>query len=88
MAAGCQFAFVDILNWSFIAHFFQKIHLWTTFIKLLFMSECEFCLMNNNEDCRQNRYPFSLQGIMRGPLLESDCSSWSLNLHKVLYMYT
>ena len=59
----------------------SKFHIWTTFIKLLFMSENWFCLMNNNQGERQNGYPFSLQGIMRGPLSESDCSSFILKLN-------
>ena len=39
----------------------SKFHVWTT-IKLLFMSEYEFCLMNDNHDCRQNGYPFFTAG--------------------------
>ena len=54
----------------------SKFHIWTTFIKLLFMSEYGFCPMNYNQDCRQNGYPLTLQGIIRGPLSESDCSSY------------
>ena len=46
----------------------SKFHIWTTFIKLLFMSD-GFCLMNDNQDCRQNDFPFPLQGIMRGPFV-------------------
>ena len=34
-----------------------KFHIWTTFIKLLFMSEYGFCPMNDYQDFRQNRYP-------------------------------
>ena len=45
------------------------------FINLLFMSEYGFCPMNNDQDCRQNEYSFSLQGIVQGPLSESDCYS-------------
>ena len=37
------------------------------FIKLFFMSEYWFCLINNNQDGPQNGYPFSLQGIMCAP---------------------
>ena len=46
----------------------SKFHIWTSFIKLLFMSEYGFCLMNNNKDCRKMDIPFSLQGIMRFPV--------------------
>ena len=49
------------------------------------MSEYELCLLNNNQDCLQNRYQFLLQGNVRGPLLESDCSSCthvSIHLHE------
>ena len=53
----------------------SKVHIWTTFIKLLFMSEYVFCPMNDNEECRQNGYPFSLQDITRDPLSEPGCSS-------------
>ena len=45
----------------------SKFYIWTTFIKLLFMSEYGFCRI---------RIPFSLMGIRRGPLSESDCSSY------------
>ena len=32
--------------------------------------------MNNNQDGRQNGHPFfTVQGIIRGPLSDSDCSS-------------
>ena len=35
-----------------------EFHIWTTFIKLLFMSEYGFCPMNSNQDCRQTAgYP-------------------------------
>ena len=53
----------------------SKFHIMTTFIKLLFMSEYGFCLINDNQDGRQTDIPFSLQGIMWDPLSEYDCSS-------------
>ena len=54
----------------------SKFHIWTTFIKLLFMSEYGFCQMNDNHDFfAKTDIPFSLLGIRRGPLSESDCSS-------------
>ena len=55
----------------------SKFYIWTTFIKLLFMSEYGFCPMNDYQDICQNGYPpFSPQGIRRGPLSESDCYSF------------
>ena len=41
------------------------------FHQIIVLSEYGFCPMNDN----QRIYPFSLQGTMRGPLSESDCSS-------------
>ena len=49
----------------------SKFHIWTTFIKELFMSEYGFCQMNDYQDFRQNGYLC----IRRGPLSESDCSN-------------
>ena len=57
-----------------ISHGKSPFHIWTTLIKLLFMSEYGFCPMNDNQDGRQNGYPI-FTGIKRGPLWESDCSS-------------
>ena len=54
----------------------SKFHIWTTFIKLLFISEYGFCLMNDNQDCRQSGYPLSIAGHYTGPLSKSDCSSF------------
>ena len=39
-----------------------KFHMWTTFIKLLFMFEYGFCTMNDYEDCHQNGYPLFSAG--------------------------
>ena len=39
------------------------------FIKELLMSEYGFCLMNDNQDCRQNRYPLFTAGCCAGPLV-------------------
>ena len=60
MATTCQLALVDttLIIYNPIS---SKFHVWTT-IKLLFMSEYEFCLMNENHDCRQNGYPFFTAG--------------------------
>ena len=33
----------------------SEFHIWTTFIKLLFMSEYGFCPMNINQSCRQRQ---------------------------------
>ena len=57
MATICQFALVDTLNLVIYYPISSKFHIWTTFIKLLFMSEYAFCQMNDNQDCRQNEYP-------------------------------
>ena len=40
-------------------------HIWTTFFKLLFVSEYGFCPMNDIQECCQNGYPFSLHDIIR-----------------------
>ena len=40
----------------------SKCHIWTTFIKLLFMSEYGFCQMNDYQDFRQNGYPLFVAG--------------------------
>ena len=56
MAATFQFTLVDTLLQSFITQF---LHIWTTFIKLLFMSEYGFYLMNDSQDVRQKGYPFA-----------------------------
>ena len=55
----------------------SKFYIWTTFIKLLFMSEYGFCPMNDYDRIKilaKTDIPFLLQGIRRGPLSESDCS--------------
>ena len=49
------------------------------------MSEYEFCPIINNQVCCQDGYPFSMQGIMLGPLPESDCSSCICILLKIAY---
>ena len=51
MAATCQFACVDT-NLAIYHQISSKFHIWTTFIKLLFMSEYELCPMNDNQDRR------------------------------------
>ena len=38
----------------------SKFHIWTTFIKLLFMSKYGVCQMNDYQDCHHNRYPSPL----------------------------
>ena len=48
----------------------SNFHIWTTFIKLLFMSECGFCPMNDNQDFRQNGYPLCAAGHYVGPFVE------------------
>ena len=40
----------------------SKFHIWSTFIKLLIMSEYVFCPMNDYQDFRQNGYPFFAAG--------------------------
>ena len=47
----------------------SKFHIWTTFIKLLFMSEYGFCSMNDNQDCRQNGYLVYAAGHYAGPFV-------------------
>ena len=56
-----------------------KFHIWTTFIKLLFMSEYGFCPMNDMiiKIVAKTDILFSLYGNMPGPLSESHCSSSS-----------
>ena len=56
----------------------SKTHIWTSFIKLLFMSEYGYCPMNDYQYFFHRDIPFSLQGIRRGPLSKSDCSSFPL----------
>ena len=47
-------------------------HIWTTFIKLLFMYEYRFCPMNSNQDCRQTaRYPLFHSRALCGALCRS-----------------
>ena len=67
MAATYQFTMWPLYFGHLLPNFF---HIWTTFIKLLFMSEYGFYLIFTKTDI-----PFSLQGIRRGPLSESHCSS-------------
>ena len=38
-------------------------------IKLLFISEYGFCLMNDNQDGRQNGYPLFTAGHYAGPFV-------------------
>ena len=45
----------------------SKFHIWTTFNKLLFMSEYGFCPINDNQDCRQNGYQLFIAGHYVGP---------------------
>ena len=54
----------------------SKLHIWTSFIKLLFMCEYGYSLMNDYQYFRHGAIPFSLQGIRRGPLSESDRSGF------------
>ena len=62
---------------SFIYHpISSKLHIWTSFIKLLFMCEYGYCLMNDYQYFRHGDIPFSLQGIRRSPLSESDRSGF------------
>ena len=57
----------------------SKFHIWTTFIKLLFMSEYGFCpLKLIIKIFAKMDIAFSLVGIRRGPLWEADCSSVSM----------
>ena len=53
----------------------SKLHIWTSFTKLLFMCEYGYCLMNDYQYLRHGDIPFLLQGIRRGPFSEFDCSS-------------
>ena len=47
----------------------SKFHIWTTFMKLWLMSQYGFCPMNDNQDCRQNRYPPYTAGHYAGPFV-------------------
>ena len=47
----------------------SKFHIWTTFFKLLFMSEYGFYPMNNNQDGGQNSYPLFTAGHYVGPFV-------------------
>ena len=78
MATTYQFTLVDILFQSFSPNFF---HILTTLIKLLFMSEYGFYLMNDNQDFRQNGYPFAA-GISWAL-----CQSLTVLVHW-MYIYT
>ena len=49
----------------------SKFHLWTTFIKLLFMSEYGFCPMNDYQDFCQNGYPLFRRRALGGALCRS-----------------
>ena len=68
MAATSQFQLVDT-NLVIYHPIFFKVHIWTTFIKLLFMSEYGFCPMNDNQDFCQNGYPLCTAGHYAGPLV-------------------
>ena len=67
----------------------SKFNLWSTFIKLLFMSEYGFCPVNDYKDIDKTDtcIPFSLVDIRRGPLSESDCSSIPLFLSRTLFIF-
>ena len=45
------------------------IQIWTTFIKLLFMSEYGFCQMNDHQVFRQKGYPIFTAGHQAGPFV-------------------
>ena len=47
----------------------SKFHIWTTFTKLLFMSEYGFWPTNDNQDGGQNRYPLFTAGHYAGPFI-------------------
>ena len=67
MAAACQF--VNTLELGHLSFNFFQSSYWTTFIKLVFMSEHGFCMMNDNQDCRQNGYPLFTAGHYTGPFV-------------------
>ena len=54
------------------------------FYETIVLSEYWFCPMNNNQDCRQNRYPLFTAGHYVGPMSESDCSSLVLKMLSAL----
>ena len=47
----------------------SKFHIWTTFIKLLFMTEYGFCQMNDYLDFSQNEYPLFAAGHQARPFV-------------------
>ena len=65
----------------------SKFHIWTTSIKLLFMSAYVFVRWTIIKIVAKTDIPFSLQGIMRGPLSESDCSISILALPLMKYTF-
>ena len=74
MATACHFALVDTLTKSFITQFLPN------FIYELSPNYCSFLNMGFVwwtiiKFIAKTDIPFSLQGIMRGPLSEFDCSS-------------
>ena len=54
MAARRSVCMCGHLTWSFVAYFLLNFYIWTTFIKLLIMSEYGLCPMNDNQDGLQN----------------------------------
>ena len=91
MAATCQFALLYTL--TVIYHLISsKFHIWTSFIKLLFISKYGFCPMNDNQDCRQNGYPLFTAGhyaagaLCRSPTALVQTSYYARMLITVVYV--
>ena len=62
----CTYGHSNLVIYHLIS---SKFHIWTYFTKLLFMSEYGFCPMNNNQVCRQNKYPRFTAEHYAGPFV-------------------
>ena len=89
MGTTYQNAVVDTL--SHLSHNFLQISYMDYFYQTIIHVRIWICPMNDNQDClkivAETDISFSLQGIMRGPLSESDCFSSFLALPLMKYTF-